>query len=323
MSDKRKVVIDCDPGIDDCFALMLCIRHLDVVGIVAVGGNTGLQYTEINARYMTELTGRPDIPVYAGYDMPMLNKLVRATEVHGSGGLGTVVIEEPKKQLEKQHGVDYLIDTFMNHDDISLITLGPLTNVAQAILKEPELKKRIPEILCMGGSAFVGNTTPTAEFNIYVDPEAAKIVFESGIPIRMVGLNVTRQNRMTPDDVEILKKMGNPVADFAAQILSFTAGMNGRTGLCDACAVSWLVDPDIITKSAMVHVDVETKGEFTRGMTVCDWREYMGKDPKEDIAHEKQFVQWNPTPNVEVALEFNEERFRQVLFDTIESYGRQ
>ena len=110
MSDKRKVVIDCDPGIDDCFALMMCIKHLDVQGIVAVGGNTGLKYTERNARYMTELTGRPDIPVYAGYDMPMINKPVRATEVHGSGGLGTVSIEEPKKQLEKQHGVDYLVE---------------------------------------------------------------------------------------------------------------------------------------------------------------------------------------------------------------------
>lgn len=321
MSDKRKVVIDCDPGIDDCFALMLCIKHLDVVGIVAVGGNTGLAYTEKNARYMTELTGRPDIPVYAGYDMPMMNKLVRATEVHGSGGLGTVSIEEPKKKLEEQHGVDYLIDVFMNRDDVSLITLGPLTNVAQAILKEPRLKERIPEILCMGGSAFVGNTTPTAEFNIYVDPEAAKIVFESGIPIRLVGLNVTRQNRMSYDDVDRLKAMGNPVADFAAKILSFTAGMDGRTSLCDACAVSWLVDPNIITKSAKVHVDVETRGEFTRGMTVCDWREYMGKNPKEDISHEKQFENPGSVPNVDVALEFDEQRFRKVLFDTIASYG--
>ena len=233
MSDKRKVVIDCDPGIDDCFALMMCIKHLDVQGIVAVGGNTGLKYTERNARYMTELTGRPDIPVYAGYDMPMINKPVRATEVHGSGGLGTVSIEEPKKQLEKQHGVDYLVDTFMNHDDITLITLGPLTNVAQALLKEPELKKRIPEILCMGGSALAGNATSAAEFNIYVDPEAAKIVFESGIPIRMVGLNVTRQNGMTPEDVELLKNIHNPVADFAAQIMAFTAGHYGRTSLCD------------------------------------------------------------------------------------------
>ncbi|OUQ16619.1 hypothetical protein B5E84_11615 [Lachnoclostridium sp. An14] len=321
MIDKKKVVIDCDPGIDDCFALMLCIKHLDVKGIVAVGGNTGLKYTERNARYMTELTGRPDIPVYAGYDMPMLNKLVRATEVHGSGGLGTVAIEEPKKQLEKQHGVDYLIDTFMNHDDISLITLGPLTNVAQAILKEPQLKTRIPEILCMGGAAFCGNTTPAAEFNIYVDPEAAKIVFESGIPIRMVGLNVTRQNHMTFEDVKTLKAMGNPVADFAAEILSFTAGQDGRTGLCDACAVSWMVDDHIITKSAKVHVDVETKGEFTRGMTLCDWREYMGKDPKMDIAHEKQYDKSDLVPNVDVALEFDEKRFREVLFGTIASYG--
>ena len=120
----------------------------------------------------------------------MLNQLVRATEVHGSGGIGDIEIREPEKKLEKEHGADFLIRTFMENDDISLITLGPLTNVAQAILKEPELKKRIPEILCMGGSATSGNATPAAEFNILVDPEAAKIVFESGIPIKMAGLNL-------------------------------------------------------------------------------------------------------------------------------------
>lgn len=144
MDTKRKVIIDCDPGIDDMFALILCIRHLDVRGIVAVGGNTGLEYTQRNARFATELTGRPDIPVYAGYDMPMLNQLVRATEVHGSGGIGDIEIREPEKKLEKEHGADFLIRTFMENDDISLITLGPLTNVAQAILKEPELKKADP-----------------------------------------------------------------------------------------------------------------------------------------------------------------------------------
>ena len=118
MDTKRKVIIDCDPGIDDMFALILCIRHLDVRGIVAVGGNTGLEYTQRNARFATELTGRPDIPVYAGYDMPMLNQLVRATEVHGSGGIGDIEIREPEKKLEKEHGADFLIRTFMENDDI-------------------------------------------------------------------------------------------------------------------------------------------------------------------------------------------------------------
>ena len=162
MDTKRKVIIDCDPGIDDMFALILCIRHLDVRGIVAVGGNTGLEYTQRNARFATELTGRPDIPVYAGYDMPMLNQLVRATEVHGSGGIGDIEIREPEKKLEKEHGADFLIRTFMENDDISLITLGPLTNVAALLLSHPELKSRIGRISMMGGGIRHGNWTPAA-----------------------------------------------------------------------------------------------------------------------------------------------------------------
>lgn len=320
MSEKKKVVIDCDPGIDDTFALLLCMKHLDVRGIVTVGGNTGLKYTQRNARYAAELAGHADIPVYAGYDMPILNQLVRAEDVHGSGGIGDVVIDEPKKPLEAQHGVDFLIDTFLNHDDISLIALGPLTNVAQAILKEPRLKERIPEILCMGGSAVAGNATSAAEFNIYVDPEAAKIVFESGIPIQMVGLNLTRQNHMVQEDVDHLRAIGGPVAEYAAELLGYSVREFGSTMVCDACAVSWWIDPAIITKSVKTHVDVETKGEFTRGMTICDWRDFVGFSPEQEIERVRQNER-HPLPcNVEVAMEFDRERFCKLLFDTIESY---
>lgn len=320
MSEKRKVVIDCDPGIDDTFALVMCIKHLDVKGIVTVGGNTGLEYTQRNARYVTEITGRTDIPVYAGYDMPIVNKLIRAAEVHGSGGVGDAVIEEPKKQLEKQHGVDFLVETFMNHDDISLITLGPLTNVAQAILKEPKLKERIPEILCMGGSATCGNATPAAEFNIYVDPEAAKIVFESGIPIHMVGLNLTRQNLMVAEDVKRLKEIGGPVGEFTAKILDFSVRNSQTPCICDACAVSWWIDPAVITKSVKTHVDVETKGEFTRGMTLCDWRDFMETTPELEISRSRQTTERELSCNVDVAMEFDQKRFKKLLFDTVESY---
>lgn len=323
MDKKRKVVIDCDPGIDDSFALMLCIRYLDVQGIVAVGGNTGLEYTERNARFITELTGRTDIPVYAGYDMPMITKCVRAAEVHGSSGVGDVEIEIANKKLEDQHGADYLIDVFMNHDDISLITLGPLTNVAQAILKEPRLKERIPEILCMGGSAFCGNATPTAEFNIYVDPEAAKIVFESGIPIKMVGLNLTRQNHLGAKEADEIEAIGGKVAEFAAQILRFSSAQFGISNLCDASAVSWWINPEIITKSSMAHVDVETKGEFTRGMTVCDWRDYMGTEPSQEISRTKVGEHYPNTYNVEVAMEFDRDKFIDMLYDTMKWYKQQ
>ena len=324
MELKKKVVIDCDPGIDDCMALMLCFKHLDVMAVTAVGGNTALEYTQRNARYMTEICGKPEVPVYAGYDQPMFGKTVRAAYAHGSGGLGNVTISDPEKKLGEGHAIDRLIDIFMNNDDVTLVALGPLTNVAQAILKEPRLKERIPEILCMGGSGTAGNFSAAAEFNIYVDPEAAKIVFESGIPIRMVGLNLTRQNRIDLKDVEEIRSIGNKVSDFAAEMLEFSAGADGRCSLCDACTVVWLIDPEIIKKSLHVHVDVETKGEFTRGMTVCDWREYMDMDPKQDIAHEK--VAEHPfagmkEPNVEVAMEFDQPRFRKLLMDTLRMYG--
>lgn len=304
----NKVLIDCDPGIDDCFALLLAMKHLEVVGITTVGGNTGLVNTSRNACYVTELAKRTDIPVYAGYDKPMFTQLETAEEVHGTTGLGTMQIKEPNKRPEKEHAVDVIIDTFMNHDDILLVTLGPLTNVAQAILKEPRLKKRIPQILCMGGSVTTGNYSPCAEFNIYVDPEAAKIVFDSGIVIKMAGLNFTRQNSMTVQDVQILKDMNNNIAQFVAQLLSFSVNSDRQAELCDACAISWLIDPNIVSCSLPMHVDIETKGEFTRGMTVCDYREYIGTDPK--------------IKNVIVAMEFDQNRFKKLLFDTIKSYGK-
>ncbi len=327
MTEGKKVVIDCDPGIDDCFALLLCMKHLDVAGIVAVGGNTDLQYTERNARLITELAGRPEIPVYAGYNLPLGRKVVRATDVHGNSGLGDVFVQEPIKKLESRHGVDYLIDTFMNRDDVTLITLGPMTNVAQALLKEPRLATRIPGILSMAGSAFVGNDTAVAEFNISGDPEAAQIVLQSGIPIRMVGLNVLRQNRFTEKEVEQIRQCGGPVAEFAAELLSFAIRRYGYSNLCDASAVSWMIDPSIITNSVSVHMEVETKGELTRGMTVCDWRAFLSAAPKEDLAHERQISHEEMGAkegalNVELAMEMDSERMKQLLLDTIRSYGK-
>lgn len=321
MAEKKKVLIDCDPGIDDSFALLLCFKHLDVVGVTAVGGNTALKYTQRNARYLAQITGHMDTPVHAGYPEPMMTTLTRAEDVHGSQGLGSVQIEEPVKQLNEGHAVDFIIDTFMNHDDVSLITLGPLTNVAQALLKEPKLKERIPEILVMGGSVTSGNFNGCAEFNIYVDPEAAKLVFESGIPIKMVGLNLTRQNLMSYDELERIKKLDTEVGKFASKILEFSLGAGYACNLCDACTVVWYIDPSIIKKSIKMHVDVETKGEFTRGMTVCDYRSYISNRPEIDIEREKvQRDHPGIHENVEAAMELDREKFIKLLLETIESY---
>jgi len=324
MADKRKVIIDCDTGVDDAVALLLCLKHLDVVGITTVGGNVALERTQRNTRFITEVARRTDVPVYAGYAQPLLVPLHDASYVHGAGGLGPVEVPEPKKPLEKQHAVDFLIETFMAHDDITLITLGPLTNVAQALLKEPRLTKRIPQILCMGGSAVSGNATPVAEFNIYVDPEAAKIVFESGVPIRMVGLNATRQQTTPQTLLEQIGTLDNDAARLVYQLFGKrTYGKHGRTAICDACAVMWLIAPEVITKSLPVHVTVETKGEFTRGMTVCDLRPFQGPRPQVDVERERlvEPLPAGQAPNVEVAMELDEARFGQVLFDTLRSYS--
>lgn len=320
MDMSKKVWIDCDPGIDDSFALLLAMKHLAVVGISAVGGNTGLDHTFRNARYVTELAGYGDIPVYAGYDMPMFAKPERAEHVHGSSGLGNITVQGLEGAPQKEHGVDALIDAFRCQTDMILVTLGPLTNVAQALLKEPELKHKIPEIISMGGSVTNGNYNACAEFNIAADPEAAKIVFESGIPIRMVGLNLCRQNSMTIDEVEQLKALPGRVAAAAADLLEYSVNQGRQSQLCDACAVAWLIDPEIIPCALPMHVDVETKGEFTRGMTVCDYRDYIGMAPKEDIGREVCYPAESGEKNVLAAMEFDEARFKELLIQTIKSY---
>ncbi len=321
MEKKRRVVIDCDPGVDDAVALIMAMKHLEVLGICAVGGNTGLSNTLRNALFITELAERSDIPVYAGYDYPMFSKPERAEYVHGKGGLGNIEVGELTKKSENAHAVDFIIDTFMNNKDVCLITLGPLTNVAQAILKEPRLSERIPEILCMGGSVTAGNYSAAAEFNIYADPEAAKIVFESGIKIKLVGLNLCRQNSVTESDVEEIRKVGNKVADFVADTLKFSLGIGIQVEVCDACAVSWYVNDKIITKSLPMHVDVETKGEFTRGMTVCDYRNYICTEPTVDIGRTKLLDYKNEKENCEVAMEFDRELFMRTLIETLRMYG--
>lgn len=321
MPEKRKVVIDCDTGVDDALALLLAFQHLDVVGITTVGGNVGLSNVQRNTRYVAELAGRWDIPVFAGYDRPLLVPLQDASHVHGKGGLGPVVIPEPKKPLEPVHAVDFLIDTFLHRDDVSLVTTAPLTNIAHALLREPRLKERIPEILCMCGSTTYGNATPAAEFNIYVDPEAAKLVFESGIPMKMVGLNLCRQYVTTAQATERLRALDTPVSRLAAALFDSRVDKSGMNHLCDVCCLMWYCAPEVITKSAPMHVAIETKGEFTRGMTLCDTRAFDTNIPATDIGHQRSYSSFKGLPpNVEVALELDAQRFDQVFYETIRQY---
>ncbi len=317
---EKKVIIDCDPGLDDAFALLLCLKHLDVMAITTVGGNTGIEFTKKNACYILELTGYSQLPVYAGCDMPMKGELVRATEIHGQSGLGNLTVPSLQKNVENQDAVDFLISHFSSKTDCSLIALGPLTNIATALQRSPEISKNIPELLIMGGSAFSGNVTATAEFNIYVDPEAAKIVLKSGIPIKMLGLNTTRQNAVGQEEIEICKSWNSSIGNISAELLEF-ATQSGATQLCDACTVAWLIKPEIVTKSLMVKMDVETEGQLTRGMTVCDWRPFMVRNPQIDISHSSP-SSTNPhdNQNVELAMEMDSTLFKELLLQTLKSY---
>jgi purine nucleosidase len=281
---KRKIIIDTDPGQDDAVAILLALAspdELDVLAIVAVAGNVGLAQNAKNALKVVELSGRSDVPVYAGSVRPIRRKLVTAEHVHGATGLDGPVLPEPKIALQKQHGVDYLIDTLRAAEPgtITLCTLGPLTNVAMALAKAPDIGPRVKEIVMMGGAYFeVGNITPAAEFNIYVDPEAADIVLTSGIPITMIPLDVTHGVLTTRARLDAFRSIGRRSAAAVADMLKFSERFDlekyGGIGapLHDPCVIAYLLNPDLFT-GRHINVSVETSSPLTAGMTVADfWR---------------------------------------------------
>ncbi len=279
----RRIIIDTDPGQDDAVAILLALaspEDFDVVGIVAVGGNVPLAHTEKNARRLVELAGRTDVPVYAGCGRPMARpRLQTAEHVHGPTGLNGYELPEPKVPLQAQHGVDFLVDTLMAapQGEITLCTLGPLTNVAMALVKQPAIAGRVREIVMMGGAYFeVGNITPTAEFNIYVDPEAADVVFRSGIPITVAPLDVTHSALTTAPRLQAFADIGNRAGAAVAGLLSFSERFDlqkyGGIGapLHDPCVIAWLLRPELF-KGRHINVSIETSSPLTLGMTVADW----------------------------------------------------
>jgi pyrimidine-specific ribonucleoside hydrolase len=265
-----RIILDCDPGHDDAFAIMLAAKHLDVLGISTVGGNQLLERVTINALKVLEVTGMTHIPVYPGHARPLVGDLVTAPQFHGESGMDGPVLPYPTIKPQSKHAVDFIVDTVMSTDDVTLVGIGPLTNIAAAINHEPRIVERVREITIMGGSVTFGNWTPAAEFNILVDPEAAYRVFNSGIHIKMCGLNLTRQAFATAREVKHIQEIGNRVSKFCVDLLTFfiessrkSAGPNG-SNLHDPCAVAWLIDPTLI-KAANMHVTVELKGEFPVG----------------------------------------------------------
>jgi purine nucleosidase len=286
----RKIIIDTDPGQDDAFAILLALAspaEIEVLGLVAVAGNVPLSLTVRNCRIIAELAGRADLPVYAGADAPLKRPLVTAEYVHGKTGLDGSELPEPMMPMQAQHGVDYIIDTLRNQPKgtVTLCPLGPLTNIALAFQKAPDIIARVQEVVLMGGAYFeVGNVTPAAEFNIYVDPEAAAIVFKSGVPLVVMPLDVTHKALTSRSWVEGLRNLGTEVgrvaADWADFFERFDASKYGSAGgpLHDPCVIAYLIKPDLF-KGRRINVEIETMSDLTLGMTVADWWGVTGREP--------------------------------------------
>lgn len=325
MNEKRKVILDCDPGHDDAFAIMLAAAHLDLLGITTIGGNCSLENVTANALKVLEVIGRGDVGVYPGHAHPLVSPLVTAPQFHGISGMDGPVLPEPSIRPKSKHGVDFIVETVMRTEEVTLIATGPLTNIAAAINREPKIVKRVRELCLMGGSVTFGNWTPAAEFNIFVDPEAAYRVFESGLHVKMCGVNLTRQCFLVQKHVDEFYRIATKTARFAAELVEFfmktteeNAGLLGAN-LHDACAVAWLID-DGLVRSAPMHVTVELKGEFTRGMTVCDSRHLRVPKPSVDLSREAVMDYRGKEPNAEAGLELDFDGFMTLLNRTLACY---
>ncbi len=279
--NKRAIIIDTDPGQDDAVALLLALAspELDVLGVTAVAGNVPLSYTRRNARIVVELAGRQDVPVFAGAIRPLVRPLVTAEHVHGKTGLDGPQLPEPTIPLQDEDAVDFIVRTLRERPEgtVTLCVLGPLTNIALALVRAPDIAPRINEIVLMGGAYFEGgNITPSAEFNIYVDPHAADIVFKSGVPIVMLPLDVTHQVLSTRARIAAIDALGNRAGKVVAQMLSFSERFDlakyGSDGapLHDPCVIAYLLRPELFS-GRHINVEIETCSELTLGATVADW----------------------------------------------------
>lgn len=278
----RPIIIDCDPGQDDAVALFLALSspdELEVLGITAVAGNVPLEPTQRNARIMCDIAGRKDVPVFAGCDRPLVRELITAEYIHGDTGIDGLDVFEPETPLQDGHGVEFIIDTLLaaDRESITLVPTGPLTNIGMAIDREPAILGHVREIVLMGGAMREsGNRSPSAEFNIMVDPDAANIVMNCGRPLTVLGLDVTHQVLSTRERVARIKALDNPVAEAVAGMLSFfhrydtkKYGSEGAP-LHDPCTVAYLLDPSLF-EGKTVNISIETESELTMGHTAVDF----------------------------------------------------
>lgn len=312
MNECRKIIIDCDPGHDDMMAIMLAAacESVELLGVTTVAGNQTGEKTFNNALQVLTLI-EEEIPVARGADKPLVRELVTAPQFHGQTGLDGADLPPAGISALAIHASDFIISTLKKSaEKIILVPTGPLTNIALALIKDPDIKENIERIVLMGGGMNDTNVTPAAEFNIYVDPEAAKVVFESGVPITMVGLDVTNRAIMTFDDIEMIIKQGGKVSKIVGPLLQFFAKANQDifdlpgAPLHDALAVAEVVEPGIV-QTKFLRVDIETSSDLTRGMTLVDIYGVTGK-----------------APNVDVALELDNKRFIQLMTEAIAKLNR-
>jgi inosine-uridine nucleoside N-ribohydrolase len=286
------IIHDCDPGHDDAIAIMLAAGDpaVDLLAITTVAGNQTLAKTTLNALRVCTLAGIHDVPVAAGCARPLSRPLQVAVDVHGESGLDGPRFGDPTVQAVDEHAVDLMHRVLQEQPEpVTMVPTGPLTNVALLLTRYPEDSARIREIVLMGGSTERGNVNPYAEFNIYVDPEAAAIVFGSGVPVTMCGLNVTHQALVTPDVVARLEAIGGDLGPVCAELMMFFASTYRRLfgfeapPLHDPVAVARVIDPSLV-ECVDAHVAIEVSGEYTRGATVVDLYGYLNKAPNAKVA---------------------------------------
>ena len=311
----RKVIIDCDPGQDDAVALFLAMSspdELDILGVTTVAGNVPLELTQRNARMMCDIAGRRDLPVYAGCERPLVLEPITAEYIHGNTGIDGVDVFDPDTPLQQGHAVDFIIETLLaaKKGTVTLIPTGPMTNVATAIQREPAILDRIQEIVAMGGAMREGgNRSPSAEFNVLVDPHAADIVYNSGKPVTALGLDVTHQVLSTRERVARMRALDNAVAVATADMLSFfhrydtkKYGSEGAP-LHDPCTIAWMLRPDLFA-TRRCNLSVEKESELTLGHTAVDF--------------------WHVTDrphNVDWAYEVDAEGFYDLLIERLARFG--
>ncbi|MFK0018035.1 nucleoside hydrolase [Streptomyces sp. NPDC090798] len=304
----KKIIIDCDPGLDDAIAILLAAGNPDVeiVALTTVAGNQTIEKVTLNARQVCTLAGLRGVPVAAGAGGPLVRDQTLAAEIHGETGMDGPAFIPPAMEADPRHAVDLIIETVLAHPgEITLVPTAPLTNIALALRREPRIAELVKEVVLMGGSYTRGNITPAAEFNIHADPEAAAVVFSAGWPLTMVGLDLTAQAAATPELLSRIGALGTPVSRFVVDLLDhYNANVGKVHGamatIHDACAVGRAIDPSLMEVTP-AHVEVELRGTATYGMTVTDFRGRSGP------------------ANTSVATKLHTERLWDLLISSLET----